>query len=104
MAVFSWPCGVDRADGLSDGWGTQRSDLVRDRNRAGRRVESDDTLIQLVSPDGRRVVVIRTAQGNQDLWLLMAHGPAPTFDPAPEYLPVRSQTAHGSSICRAAKG
>jgi serine/threonine protein kinase len=54
--------------------------------------EPDDTLIQpRVSTDGRRVVVIRTAQGNQDLWLLDgARASRFTFDPAPEYLPVWS--------------
>ena len=44
-----------------------------------------------VSPDGRRVAVTRTAQGNQDVWLL--DGPRTsrfTFDAANDRLPVWS--------------
>ena len=74
--------------------GTQRQLTWFDRSGTARGVvgESDDTLIQpRVSPDGRRVVVIRTAQGNQDLWLLDGTRASRfTFDPAPEYLPVWS--------------
>jgi Tol biopolymer transport system component len=44
-----------------------------------------------VSPDGRRVVVSRTVQGNTDLWLLDgARASRFTFDPAPDSLPIWS--------------
>jgi Tol biopolymer transport system component len=44
-----------------------------------------------VSPDGRRVVVARTVQGNQDLWLLDgARMSRFTFDPAQDRFPVWS--------------
>ena len=44
-----------------------------------------------VSPDGRRVVVSRTVQGNQDLWLLdSARMSRFTFDPANDRFPVWS--------------
>jgi Tol biopolymer transport system component len=44
-----------------------------------------------VSPDGHRVAVARTVQGNQDIWLL--DGPRAsrfTFDPGQDYFPVWS--------------
>jgi TolB protein len=44
-----------------------------------------------VSPDGRRVVVERTAQGNTDLWMLDGTRTTRcTFDPATDYRPVWS--------------
>jgi Tol biopolymer transport system component len=44
-----------------------------------------------VSPDGRRVVVSRTVQGNTDLWLLDGtRASRLTFDPAPDSLPIWS--------------
>jgi Tol biopolymer transport system component len=54
--------------------------------------DPDATLLTpRVSPDGRRVVVSRTVQGNQDLWLLDgARTSRLTFDPAVDQFPVWS--------------
>ena len=65
-----------------------------DRSGAPRGVvgEPDGTLVlPRVSPDGRRVAVVRTVQGNQDLWLLDgARASRFTFDPGVEWFPVWS--------------
>ena len=54
--------------------------------------EPDATLLNpRVAPDGRRVAVARTVQGNQDLWLLDgARTTRFTFDPAADRFPVWS--------------
>jgi Tol biopolymer transport system component len=65
-----------------------------DRSGAPRGIvgEPDDILnLPRVSPDGRRVAVVRTVQGNQDLWLLYdARASRFTFDPGAEFFPVWS--------------
>ncbi|MEQ1580768.1 MAG: TIR domain-containing protein [Steroidobacteraceae bacterium] len=54
--------------------------------------DADSSLFQpRVSPDGRRVVVYRTVQGNRDLWLLDgARTTRFTFDPANDDRPIWS--------------
>ena len=52
-----------------------------------------------VSPDGRRVVVSRTVQGNTDLWLLDgARASRFTFDPATDSLPILVARWHPDRI------
>ena len=76
------------------GGGGQRQLTWFDRSGTPRGVVGapDDTLIDPhISPDGRRVVVGRTIQGNLDLWLLEgAHTSRLTFDPAIGRFPVWS--------------
>src|SRR5207253_50967 len=44
-----------------------------------------------LSPDGRRVAVTRTVQGNDDIWILDADRVTRfTFDPSPDQYPVWS--------------
>lgn len=53
--------------------------------------DPDDLLYPRVSPDGRRVVVSRTVQGNADLWLLDGTRTSRvTFDPAEDRYPLWS--------------
>ncbi len=76
------------------GGGGQRQLTWFDRSGTPRGVvgDPDDTLIDPhISPDGRRVAVGRTIQGNLDLWLLEgAHISRLTFDPAIDRFPVWS--------------
>jgi Tol biopolymer transport system component len=62
-----------------------------DRSGAPRGVVGapDSSIIQpRVSPDGRRVAVARTVQGNQDIWLIDgARESRLTFDPSPDRFP-----------------
>ncbi len=59
--------------------------------------EPDATLSSpVVSPDGRRLVVVRTAQGNKDLWLLDGSRTSRfTFDAAFDDYPVWSPDGAG---------
>jgi serine/threonine protein kinase/roadblock/LC7 domain-containing protein len=74
--------------------GAQRQLTWFDRSGTARGVvgEPDGSLIQpRVSPDGRRVAVVRRVQDNQDLWLLDgARATRLTFDPSQELYPVWS--------------
>jgi Tol biopolymer transport system component len=76
------------------GGGNQRQLTWVDRSGTARGVvgEPDATLLQpRVSPDGRRVVMSRNAQGNLDLWVLDgARTSRFTFDSAQEGWPVWS--------------
>jgi serine/threonine protein kinase/Tol biopolymer transport system component len=74
--------------------GAQRQLTWFDRSGTARGVvgEPDDTWFQpRVSPDGRRVAVARTVQGNTDLWLLDgARASRFTFGPGQDLFPVWS--------------
>jgi eukaryotic-like serine/threonine-protein kinase len=76
------------------GTGSERQLTWVDRSgtRQGTVGEPDGSISEArVSPDGRRVVVVRTVDGNTDLWLL--DGPRMsrfTFDPTPDDRPVWS--------------
>jgi Tol biopolymer transport system component len=76
------------------GGGNQRQLAWVDRSGTARGTVGDpDATLNAprVSPDGRRVVVVRTVQSNQDLWLLDgARTSRFTFDPAAEYFPLWS--------------
>jgi Tol biopolymer transport system component len=76
------------------GGGSQRQLTWVDRSGTARGVvgEPDTTLLQpRVSPDGRRVIVNRNVQGNQDLWLLDGGRASRfTFDAGSERYPVWS--------------
>ena len=55
--------------------------------------ESNGQEVAELSPDGRRVALDRTVQGNRDIWLLdLSRGSVPrfTFDPAQDGMPVWS--------------
>jgi hypothetical protein len=54
--------------------------------------EPDDTLVQpVVSPDGRRVSMVRTVQDNRDVWLLDGERASRfTFDPSQDHFAVWS--------------
>jgi Tol biopolymer transport system component len=74
--------------------GAQRQLTWFDRSGMARGVvgDPDDAVGQpRISPDGRRVVVARTIEGNQDLWLLdNTRTTRFTFDPAIDSFPVWS--------------
>ena len=76
------------------GAGSQRQLTWVDRSGTARGTVGDpDATLQepRVSPDGRRVAVRRTVQGNQDLWLLDgARASRFTFEAAPDQFPVWS--------------
>ena len=80
--------------------GAQRQLTWFDRSGTARGVvgEPDASIIQpRVSPDGRRVVMVRSAEGAQDLWLLDgARASRFTFSPAQDMFPVWS--ADGTRI------
>jgi Tol biopolymer transport system component len=75
-----------------------RRQLVWYDRRTGRSAPATDAdgngqQVAELSPDGRRVALDRTVQGNRDLWLLdLARGSVPrfTFDPAQDGMPVWS--------------
>jgi Tol biopolymer transport system component len=76
------------------GTGSQRQLTWVDRSGMARGPvgDPDDGLNEpRVSPDGRRMVVVRTVQGNQDIWLLDgARMSRFTFDPAWDIRPIWS--------------
>ena len=71
-----------------------------DRNgtRTGIVGEPDDNALlnPALAPDGERVALQRTIQGNQDIWVLNSSGPATriTFDPAADGFPIWSPDGH----------
>ncbi len=87
------------------GGGSRRQLTWVDRSGTARGTVGDpdgnDLQHPRVSPDGRRVVVTRTVQGNADLWLLDgARTSRVTFDAAATCFPSGRPTARGSCSAR----
>jgi len=68
-------------------------DRTTGRSAAATEADGNGQQVAELSPDGRRVAVDRTVQGNRDIWLLdLARGSVPrfTFDPAQDGMPAWS--------------